>query len=191
MTTLPNQFGTLRQGGCNASDPAKSVWQGETAYLSRKPRLIRHPANPATGLYPWKVAGCQSPADTTLPNTLPTDPNQHHDHRPQRHNADVALDPEDPRDQIAQALQANTPTSDTSVLVGWVAVAEYITPSGERYLAAEYGTNHGGDHTTTSWQRRGYLHEALHACLIDDVVIDLDIDLDDTEADDVDDEDEL
>lgn len=153
---------------------------GDRIYGSTKPKK----PSPLSPL-PYRKAGGLKP---------PTQPNGAADtssRRAQRHNADVALDPEDPRDQIAQALQANTPTSDTSVLVGWVAVAEYITPSGERYLAAEYGTNHGGDHTTTSWQRRGYLHEALHACLIDDVVIDLDIDLDDTEADDVDDEDEL
>jgi hypothetical protein len=79
-----------------------------------------------------------------------------------------------PRDLIAHGLQANTPADQPSVLVGWVAVAEYITPTGARYLAAEYGTSEGGDHTTTSWQRRGYLHEALYLGLVDDFVISLD-----------------
>jgi len=158
--------------------PAEMIPQADFAQQSGKPRQNRLPAEPATGLYPWKAAGCGCPAYDQ--------PAEHHRdggaHDPRRNTPPVTEPVDDPRDHIAHALQANTPTRDTSVLVGWVSVAEYLTPDGQRYLATEYGNAPGTDHDTTSWQRRGYLHEALHNGLIDDPIIELVDPDDDLEA---------
>ena len=178
MICLRNSIRSLPQADEMGILPAEIIPQADFAYLSGKTRQNRLPAEPATGLYPWKAAGCGCPT-RRQPTEHPTTGPQHN--RPATHHAPVVDTPDDPRDQIAHALQTNTPTRDTSVLIGWVSVAEYITPTGQRYLATEYGQAPGSDHHTTSWQRRGYLHEALDAGLIDDPILEL---IDDDEDED-------
>lgn len=184
MICLRKSIRSLRQADQTRILPAEKIPQADFAYLSGKPRQNRLPAEPATGLYPWKAAGCGCP---TRRPPYDTGPNTTRANRTHRHHGRVTSTTDDPRDQIAHALQANTPASETSILVGWVTVAEYITTDGQRYLAAEYGQAPGTEHETTSWQRRGYLHEALTNGLIDDPVI---VELYDHDEDDEDDQDE-
>jgi len=71
-------------------------------------------------------------------------------------------------DEIAEALSALNPSETPTVLVGWVAVAEYMDMDGNRWLAVRSGSAADSEHATTSWQRRGYMYEVLEANWLDD-----------------------
>lgn len=64
-------------------------------------------------------------------------------------------------DEIANALAAIIPGERPAILIGWVTVAEYTDLDGRRSLIVRSGSAADTDHLTTSWQRRGYLDEAL------------------------------
>ena len=71
-------------------------------------------------------------------------------------------------DEIAEALSGLNPSETPTVLVGWVAVAEYMDMDGHRWLAVRSGSAADTEHATTSWQRRGYMYEVLEANWLDD-----------------------
>jgi hypothetical protein len=73
----------------------------------------------------------------------------------------------DELDNIASAIWTANPTGSPAVLVGWVAVAEFMDSDGHRWLMVRSGTAPDADHQTTSWQRRGYMHEVLEANWLD------------------------
>jgi hypothetical protein len=67
------------------------------------------------------------------------------------------------RSRVSSALQtcANTdPEMDGAVLIGWVAVAEWMAPDGSRWLSKLDGLASGDGAPT--WTQQGYLHNALH-----------------------------
>ena len=64
-------------------------------------------------------------------------------------------------DEIASVLSNIAPPGDPAVLVGWVCIAEYSDLEGRRWLGVRSGASPDSEHMTTSWQRRGYLSEAL------------------------------
>lgn len=66
-------------------------------------------------------------------------------------------------DEIATSLASLTPGDQPAILIGWVCIAEYSDLDGHRWLAVRSGSAPDTDHMTTSWQRRGYLDEALTA----------------------------
>lgn len=80
----------------------------------------------------------------------------------------MSSEPDHLLDDIAEALAAINPSETHSVLVGWVAVAEFMDMDGHRWLAVRSGSSSDSDHTTTSWQRRGYMYEVLEANWLDD-----------------------
>lgn len=57
------------------------------------------------------------------------------------------------------SLDENSP--EGAMLVGWVSVAEWMAPDGGRWLSRMTGAADGEPLST--WQRQGYLHNALHA----------------------------
>lgn len=60
----------------------------------------------------------------------------------------------------ATELKDGRTLPDGSLLLGWVAVAEWQAPDGGRWLSGFNGDiNHGA---LTAWQQDGYLHHALH-----------------------------
>jgi len=66
--------------------------------------------------------------------------------------------PEKLHDAI-QLSQESNGRLEASVLVGWVVVAEWVSPDGTRTLTRMSGTPGGA--VPPEWQTRGYLHEAL------------------------------
>ena len=64
---------------------------------------------------------------------------------------------------VFRAVQSTHESDDDlegSALVGIVLVAEWLDPSGKRWLSRlSFGPN---DEGLTTWQVNGYLHEALH-----------------------------
>lgn len=69
----------------------------------------------------------------------------------------------DPNSQqtIADALQAAaTGEVEGSLLLGFVAVSEWLDKGGTRWLSMESGTGQGDD--LPKWHMRGYLNEALN-----------------------------
>lgn len=63
----------------------------------------------------------------------------------------------DPEDVITTAIQATgNAIADGALLTGYILVAEWVDPDGQRWLSRGASTG------TTSWQRAGWLHEALH-----------------------------
>lgn len=68
----------------------------------------------------------------------------------------------DVRPHLADAIQNVANMSDElegAHLMGWVLVAEWMAPTGNRWLAQFNGTSTG--ETCPAWQRQGYLHNAL------------------------------
>lgn len=61
------------------------------------------------------------------------------------------------RDAIHDAVQEHgrMGAEDGAVLTGWVFVAEWMTPDGERWLSKAHAPH------TSSWTARGMHHEAL------------------------------
>lgn len=66
-------------------------------------------------------------------------------------------------DDLASAIAGVTPGDVPSVLIGWIVIAEFSDVDGRRWLAVRSGAAPDSDHFTTTWQRRGYLGEALEA----------------------------
>jgi hypothetical protein len=62
------------------------------------------------------------------------------------------------RDAIHDALQSGSELAkrDHAVLTGWVIVAEWMTPDGDRWLTKGYASN------VTHWQASGMHYEAIH-----------------------------
>lgn len=63
---------------------------------------------------------------------------------------------------LAEAIQQSASTDDDlegAVLMGWVLVAEFMAPSGQRWLSKVDGTVAGTG--CPEWQSQGYLHNAL------------------------------
>ena len=61
---------------------------------------------------------------------------------------------------FGEAIQKAKPDAFEGVLVGYVLVAEWVGPSGQRTLTRNNGTMQG-DVYLPEWQQKGYLHEAL------------------------------
>lgn len=62
------------------------------------------------------------------------------------------------RDAIHDAIQANARLGkeDGAILTGWVLVAEWMDPQGERWLSRGHAAS------TTQWSANGMSHEALY-----------------------------
>lgn len=63
---------------------------------------------------------------------------------------------------LAESIQASAATDDElegAVLMGWVLVAEWMAPSGQRWLSKVDGSATGEG--CPAWQTQGYLHNAL------------------------------
>lgn len=58
--------------------------------------------------------------------------------------------------------EADGPAGDTAILTKWIAVAEWATPDGTRWLSRL------SPEETTSWDRSGMLHDALNGTWPDD-----------------------
>lgn len=72
------------------------------------------------------------------------------------------------REHIHQAMQeavAGDDDLDGSVLTGWVAVMEFTSPAGDRWLCRVDANAHGDD-PAPSWQANGYLFDALHSPVV-------------------------
>lgn len=179
-SNLRKSFRTLRQVRCNTRNPAETIPQVDLAQPCGFPRLIRQPAEPATGLYPWSSAGCGSP-NRRQPTNQPAD---NLVRRLSYNNVGVSKEHEpqpvcDLRDAIASTLQTENPNDQPSILNAWITIAEYATLDGSRFLITRSGGSRGSDHITTPWQRRGMLHEVLDTGLVDDefdIVFDSDAD---------------
>jgi hypothetical protein len=66
------------------------------------------------------------------------------------------------RPQLHEAIQTTASLDDDlegAVLLGWVMVAEWVAPTGKRWLSRLDGTANGSG--CPDWQREGYLHNAL------------------------------
>ncbi len=72
-------------------------------------------------------------------------------------------DAETVRASIHETLQATTVRDrdlpEGAMLLGWVAVAEWMAPDGKRWLSVVDGNASGEG--CPAWQRQGYLHNAL------------------------------
>lgn len=69
-----------------------------------------------------------------------------------------------PREMLHEAIQRSADTStdlEGAVLVGWIAVCEWMDGDGVRWLS-DLESSDGGDSGLTQWQRQGYLFNALH-----------------------------
>lgn len=77
-------------------------------------------------------------------------------------------------DELASTLSSMTPGDHPAILIGWITIAEYSDLDGRRWLAVRSGTAPDTDHLTTSWQRRGYLDEALNSTWTDHPNYDVD-----------------
>lgn len=68
-----------------------------------------------------------------------------------------------PRKRIHEAIQASRAGSelDGAVLVGWVTVAEWMSPDGERWITCASGES-GGESAPAVWRSEGLLHHALN-----------------------------
>lgn len=62
------------------------------------------------------------------------------------------------RDAIHDAIQANARMGqeDGAILTGWVLVAEWMTPDGDRWLSKGHAAS------VTAWSADGMYHEALY-----------------------------
>lgn len=63
---------------------------------------------------------------------------------------------------LHEAIQRTNATDedlDGAVLMGWVVIAEWMAPTGERWLSKVAGNASGEG--CPEWQTQGYLHNAL------------------------------
>lgn len=76
-----------------------------------------------------------------------------------------------PRAHLHASIQATValdvpgeaePIPEGSMLLGFVAVAEWMAPDGTRWLS-RVDAGASGDKGLTEWQREGYLHNALNS----------------------------
>jgi hypothetical protein len=68
------------------------------------------------------------------------------------------------REQLHAAIQGTNQTDQNlegAMLMGWVVVAEWMAPDGERWLSRVDGT--AARKGCPEWQREGYLHNALYS----------------------------
>lgn len=66
------------------------------------------------------------------------------------------------RAMLAESIQATASTDEElngAVLMGWVVVAEWMSPAGQRWLSRVDGSASGEG--CPAWQVQGYLHNAL------------------------------
>jgi hypothetical protein len=78
------------------------------------------------------------------------------------------MDTNSARDILRRAVQetaSTAPDLEGAFVVGFIAVAEWMTPSGQRWLSRVDGGPDGG---LPEWQRHGYLHNALFSDGFDD-----------------------
>lgn len=84
--------------------------------------------------------------------------------RPLRDGSEVMVSDRDRlRKKLAETVQAGQPDLDggsSSLLLGFVLVAEWVADNGKRWLTEMSSDAHG--ETLPTWQRNGYLHEALN-----------------------------
>lgn len=76
----------------------------------------------------------------------------------------MSADVESARKALAATIQSTHDTDtnlDGAVLIGFVALAEWMAPDGERWLSQISGVG-DGEQGIPDWQRQGYLHNALH-----------------------------
>lgn len=70
------------------------------------------------------------------------------------------------REHLHQSVQAVVSVDEGlpegAMLLGWVTVAEWMAPSGERWLSCVDGGVSPDRGQLPDWQRQGYLHNALH-----------------------------
>ena len=78
--------------------------------------------------------------------------------------SDNEYDGVDSRVIVADALQcmADDVFENGALLTGWVAVMEWVTADGNRYLSSMRADN------TPAWQVKGMLHESLFGGWMDD-----------------------
>lgn len=65
---------------------------------------------------------------------------------------------------LHEAIQSTTSTDsdlDGAILLGWITVAEWMAPSGDRWLSRVDGNATGGG--LPEWTREGLLHNALYS----------------------------
>jgi hypothetical protein len=68
------------------------------------------------------------------------------------------------RKRIHAAVQESNdsdPSIEGAILIGYVMVAEWMDPEGERWLSTISGIQ-GGDDSPPPWQVEGYLHNVLY-----------------------------
>jgi hypothetical protein len=65
---------------------------------------------------------------------------------------------EDVEVDVAQAIASS---QDDGMLLGFVVVAEWLSTDGDRYLSRMSADGEGDPGAVPTWQRRGYLSEAL------------------------------
>jgi hypothetical protein len=75
---------------------------------------------------------------------------------PQGRTAQVSDDSDPAREAIHEAIQAHAPSGRKAILTGWVMVAEWMDPEGDRWLSRAHAAS------TTSWAANGMHHEVLH-----------------------------
>jgi hypothetical protein len=63
-------------------------------------------------------------------------------------------------DAIQNTVAIDDGLPEGSMLMGWVTIAEWMAPDGERWLSIIDGTA-TPDKACPAWQRQGYLHNAL------------------------------
>lgn len=72
------------------------------------------------------------------------------------------------RKEIHEAItQARDGPTNDAVLVSAIVVAEWMDPSGDRWIS-RIATTNGGDETPPSWTCEGLLHHALYGNWTDD-----------------------
>ena len=73
------------------------------------------------------------------------------------------------RDYLHRSIQDTTTLDDSdpddnldgAILLGWVTVAEWMHPTGDRWLSM-ISANTTGDQQAPDWVVQGYLHHALY-----------------------------
>lgn len=62
---------------------------------------------------------------------------------------------------IQETLNGDDMPEGGGVLMGWVMIAEWMAPSGDRWLS-KVSSDATGVKGAATWQEQGYLHNALH-----------------------------
>lgn len=64
-------------------------------------------------------------------------------------------------ESIQHSVSLDDGLPEGSMLLGWVCVAEWMAPDGDRWLSCIDGST-DPERGATEWQRQGYLHNALN-----------------------------